>query len=282
MRLANTSPVSKGWENAWEIGHRKKILPTGVECHDGTKNSGCGQLITSYRQPQGMGFEQAFATFIKPSIDPESDAMQEHVRSCGRSAELRNLNKHDADKYKGGHFRTKENRSSWEKTCYLKASAVADAGEGYGPGQLAHGIHYPLFVLGKMPCDRGAAGKKNRYNKSMYGGSEGWKAEQLRRGQQGVSGDWATSTWSDWSMSTWGSPSRGWNAASAVADNAPDWSSWTGRAMQASAVADAGYPPATTWSSGCARGKGAGKGASNDGLQNHAFFADPAAIPWAD
>ena len=52
--------------------------------------------------------------------------------------------------------------------------------------------------------------------------------------------------------------------------------------MQAPAVADAGYPPATTWSSGRARGKGAGKGASNDGLQDHAFFADPAAIPWAD
>ena len=285
------TPVSKGWENAWEIGHRMKILPTGVECLDGTKYSGCGQLNASYRLPHGMNFEQAFATFIKPSIDPESDEMQEHVRSCGRSAELRNLNKHDAGKYKGGHFRTRELRSSWLKTCYLKASAVADA------GQLAHGIHYPLFVLGKMPCDRGEAGKKNRSNKALYGGAVGWKAEMDRRVELGGSADSSTSTWGKTGkVGTWGSPSRGWNAASAVtdnasnwsslknramqapavADNASDWSTWKDRVMQAPAVADTGYPPVTT------RGR-----ASNDTLQDHGFFANPgeswqAEIEWAE
>ena len=200
---------------------------------------------------------------------------------------------------RGGIFRTRERRSDWEKTCALKAE-----GED-GPSALTNGIHYPLFVLGKMPCDRGVDGLINKAGKKKYGGAEAWKAEQLRRQQHGVSGDWSASTWratKGWQGQAWDSRSDGWNAPSAVADNADPWAKWKGSAMQASAVADAGYPPAATQSSGCRSRKGAGKGQSrgrrqppslflesppgptrypaSDGvLQDHPYFAEPAAIP---
>ena len=79
----------KGWENAWTIGHRMKTLKSGP-CLDGNKYSGCGQLITSYKLSKGMkNFDQAFANFIKPSIDPKNTAMQKYVHRCGRTADLR-------------------------------------------------------------------------------------------------------------------------------------------------------------------------------------------------
>ena len=164
---------------------------------------------------------------------------------------------------------------------------------------MAHGIHYPLMVLGKMPCNRGVQGKKNRAMKKRYGGSTGWAQEQAR--QRDSKADWyaADSYASTWQPRTWDR-----NAASAVADKKPESASGTGYAMKASAVADdatetlppprgldAGYPRARTSFTGRAHGRGAGKRggrrqpppgphAINYGLQGAAADTDEE-VPWA-
>ena len=136
------------WENAWKFPHGVKEVQRALQLCD---YEGCGKLTTAYKLPRGTTFADAIKEFLKPSIDPKSQEIEEHVRSRGRTAKQRGLNEHDSKAYVTGCLRTRERRSDWDKTCV-------------NGDTLPQGIHYPLITMGKMATIRGEAGK---FNKNM-------------------------------------------------------------------------------------------------------------------
>jgi len=120
-------------DRAW--GGDVQRIDSWVQDNQLKDHAGCGQLLRSYIIPQGEN--DVLQGFLRPSIAPGTEEMDNYVRSCGQFRDRWTRSLPNAD-YKKEYLCTREMR--------LK--------DFHFQGRTINGTHYPLVTMMKMSCTR--------------------------------------------------------------------------------------------------------------------------------